>query len=93
MYVAVHHRISDPEQFWSQVQEATPNLPAHLKIHQCLPKGDGREAVCVWEGPSLEEVRGAVESVVGAYSRNEYFEAEAKEGVNLPSTMGGAETR
>jgi hypothetical protein len=87
MYVVVHHHISDPDRFWPQVQQATPDLPQDLTIHLCLPTRDGREAACVWEGPSLDEVREAVEGVVGAYSRNEYFEAEAKEGINLPTAV------
>ncbi len=90
MYAVVHHRISDPEQFWSLVQQATPNLPESLTIHHCLPKADGSEALCVWEGPSLQEVRETVESAVGEYSRNEYFEADAKEGINLPTGLVGA---
>jgi hypothetical protein len=30
--------------------------------------------ICIWEGSSLESVRDLVESVVGPYSENEYFE-------------------
>ena len=32
--------------------------------------------ICIWEGPSVDEVRDLVESVVGPYSRNEYHEVE-----------------
>jgi hypothetical protein len=90
MFVAVHHQISDPDAFWSAVKEATPNLPEGLRIHHCLPARDGREAFCVWEGESVEGVRQVVEPATGSVSRNEYFEVEAKEGVNLPSGMAGA---
>jgi len=90
MYVVVHHRISDPDAFWSGVREATPNIPEPYRIHHCLPNAEGTEAMCVWEGESLDAVREVVDGAVGAYSRNEYFAAEAKEGVNLPSGLAPA---
>ncbi len=85
MYVGAHHHISDPDTFWSTVREGTSNLPDGLAIHHCLPSPSGSEAFCLWEGSSVEEVRDFVDSAVGSVSRNEFFEAEAKEGVNLPS--------
>jgi len=32
--------------------------------------------MCIWQGESVEAVRELVESVVGEYSENEYFEME-----------------
>lgn len=89
MYIAVHHRISDPQKYWCIVRDAAGNLPSTLRLHQCLPKANGREALCVWEGSSLDEVREFVEAGVGDVSTNEYFEVEHREGVNLPSSMSG----
>lgn len=90
MYVIVKHNISDIDRYWKTVQEATPNIPDEIKLHQCLPSVDGKQAMCVWEGPSLEQVRDLVEETVGEVSNNEYFEAEAREGVNIPSAHAAA---
>jgi hypothetical protein len=45
-----------------------------LPIHAAAP--DHATGMCIWEGESVEAVRGLVESVVGEYSQNEYFELE-----------------
>lgn len=89
MFVAVHHRISDPEKYWSTVSEAAGNLPSDLELRQCLPKADGREAFCVWEGNSVEHVRDFVEAGVGEVSTNEYVEVEHGDGVHVPTSFGG----
>jgi hypothetical protein len=87
MYAVVLHHISDPDAFWSGVREATPNIPEPFRIHHCLPNQEGTEAVCEWEGESLDAVREMVDGAVGAFSRNEFFAAEAREGVKLPSAV------
>jgi len=85
MYVGAHHHISDADTFWSTVRDGAANLPDGLALHHCLPDPSGSEAFCLWEGDSVDAVRDFVDSAVGSVSRNEFFEAEAKEGVNLPS--------
>ena len=87
MYVAVHHQIDDPDTYWNIVREGAANLPAGISLHHCIPSPDGKQAMCVWEGDSLGAVKDFVESAVGSVSRNEYFEAEAREGVHLPSAV------
>ena len=37
--------------------------------------------MCIWEGESVEAVKDLVESVVGEYSENEYFEMAKGEGL------------
>jgi len=90
MYVAVHHHTNDPDTYWTTVRQGAANLPDGLALHHCLPSTDGKQALCVWEGETLDSVREFVESAVGSVSRNEYFEAEARDGVNLPSSMTAA---
>jgi hypothetical protein len=75
MYVTVIHRISDPEGFQRAEDEAIAaglpegfSLPIHAATH------DHAVGMCIWEGSSVEAVRELVESVVGPFSQNEYFE-------------------
>ena len=88
MYVAVQHRISDPESFWAKAQEITPKLPAGIQLHQCMPTKDGTRGICIWEGESVAKVRTFLEGHVSRFSDNEYFEVENKEAVVLPSGVG-----
>jgi hypothetical protein len=77
MHVGVIHRISDPEAFERAEQEALEGgLPEGfgLPVHAATP--DHTTAICIWNGPSVEAVRDLVETVVGEYSRNEYYEME-----------------
>ena len=77
MYVGVVHHISDPEGFEAAEQRALEaGLPEgiSLPIHAATP--DHTTGMCIWEGESVESVKELVESVVGEYSENEYFEVE-----------------
>ena len=74
-YVTAIHRVSDPTGFTKAEDEAVAgglpdgfSLPIHAATH------DHGVGVCIWEGPSVEAVRELVESVVGPFSQNEYFE-------------------
>jgi hypothetical protein len=75
MYVTAIHHVSDPQGFTKAEDEAIAaglpegfSLPIHAATH------DHAVAICIWEGPSVESVRELVESVVGPFSENEYFE-------------------
>ncbi len=75
MYVGVIHRISDPKGFEEAEAKALEGgLPdgVALPIHAATP--DHTTGICIWEGDSIDAVRGVVEAVVGPYSTNEYLE-------------------
>jgi peptidyl-tRNA hydrolase len=77
MHVGVIHRISDPEAFEQAEQKALEaGLPEGLGLPVHAATTDHSTAICIWEGPSVDAVRDVVESTVGAYSKNEYYEVE-----------------
>jgi hypothetical protein len=90
MFVAVQHTIYDPEKFWGKAGEIVPNLPAHLKLHQCFPNKSGSRGICIWEGESLKAVQTYLDGQVGSVSSNEYFEVENKESIALPTAIAPA---
>ena len=49
-----------------------------------LPNTDGTRAICIWEGPKLDDIKAYVEGAVGHVSKNEYFEVETKNAVGFP---------
>jgi hypothetical protein len=76
MYIVVQHHISDKQGFWGAVERAMPNLPPGLKVLQVLPSRDKATATCVWDAGSVEAVQMAVETTVGAFSTNTYYELD-----------------
>jgi len=90
MYVVVNHAISDTSKFWSLAQSVTAALPAGYKVIHTFPSPDGRKAVCVWEGPSVEAVRGFLDPATAGVARNEYFESPNKEGMAMPTLTRAA---
>jgi hypothetical protein len=77
MYVGVIHRISDPEGFEAAEQKALETgLPEGFSLPINAATPDHTTGICIWQGESVEAVKELVESVVGPYSDNEYFEVE-----------------
>ncbi len=77
MHVAVIHRITDPAGFEEAERAAlAASLPEGIDLPVHAETRDHTRAVCIWVGPSVDTVRDLVESVVGQYSDNEYFEVE-----------------
>lgn len=87
MYVLVEHFITDPQQFWSNVEYSLSALPEFLRLHQCLPTPDGTHAFCVWECERKEDVSGFIEAYVGHVSRNTYFEVTGERGIHAPTSL------
>jgi hypothetical protein len=80
MHVGVIHRISDPAAFEEAEHQAlAAGLPDGFRLPVHAESPDHRRALCVWDGPSVEAVRDLVESVVGEYSQNEYFEVQLED--------------
>jgi hypothetical protein len=77
MHVGVIHRISDPKGFQEAEEQALEaGLPEDFRLPVHAATRDHTTAICVWQGPSVDAVRDLVESVVGPYSENEYYEME-----------------
>ena len=75
MYVVAIHHIHDPAGFQKAEAEALKNEPPPgFKLPIRGATNDHSLGICIWEGPSVEEVQKLVDSVVAPYSKNEYFE-------------------
>jgi hypothetical protein len=77
MFVTVVHRIHDPEGFQAAEAKALEaGLPATVALPVHASTADHKLGICIWEGKSVDAVRELVESVVGPFSDNEYYEME-----------------
>ena len=75
MQVVAIHTIHDPEGFKKAEAEAlAQGIPSEFKLPIFGQTKDCTKGVCLWEGPSVEAVQKLVDSVVGPYSKNEYYE-------------------
>jgi hypothetical protein len=75
MFVTVLHHITDPAGFEAAEAKALEaGLPPSVALPIHAATADHRTGVCIWEGESVDAVRELVESVVGPFSDNEYFE-------------------
>ncbi len=87
MFISVHHQINDPGQFWASAQRSLPKLPEPgvQRVINVFPSTDMREATCIWEADSIEELDKYLRDKVSNWSKETYFEINAVNAVGLPS--------
>jgi hypothetical protein len=74
VFVAVIHRIHDPDGFRAAERDAlATGLPDGVALPVHGTARDHRLAVCLWEGASVTAVRDVVERAVGPFADNEYY--------------------
>ena len=77
MFVAVIHRIHDPEGFRAAEAAARrAGCPQGVARPLNAASRDRRLGICMWEGESVIAVRDVVERTVGPFADNEYYEME-----------------
>jgi hypothetical protein len=87
VYVTAIHQITDPEKFPPAVRAATSpasEFPAGIVLHSTFSNPDDTMSVCLWEAESVDAVRDLVDSAVGQFSQNEYFEVSKETALGLP---------
>jgi hypothetical protein len=79
MFVAVIHRIHDPEGFRAaEASAAAAGFRDGIVLPVRAASRDHRFGICVWEGESVIAVRDVVEATVGPFADNEYHEMEVE---------------
>ena len=86
MYVAIVHRVKDPQAMLSRGEQlADPsNAPPGLIPRQFCPSKELSAATCVWEAGSVDAVRDHVDATLGDASDNTYFEINTEYAQGLP---------
>lgn len=84
MFIAIEHEIHDAEAFQECARRVFP-LPANLDVHQFLPARDLSRAVCLYEAPSLEEVRDFLDRALAGVSTQRYFAVAEEQAIGLPA--------
>jgi hypothetical protein len=80
MYVAVVHKISDPEKFWS-----LGGFPDGISVKASYQDPTGTKAVCLFEASSVAALRDVLDGATSAVSDNDYFEVAPDKALGLPA--------
>jgi hypothetical protein len=84
MYVAVQHRIIDPQAALARTQNIVEDAPPGVRARQFYSSPDLSTATCLWEAGSVQAVSDYVDSTLGDASENTYFEVDPERALGLP---------
>ncbi len=87
MFIIVQHSISNSAEFFEAAKGGMAELPGHLALHQILPSIDASKASCLWEAPSIRDVREFLEPAVGRFSKNSYYTVDIESAAGLPPAI------
>lgn len=83
MFIAIEHEIHDPAKFQECAEQVFP-LPEELRVHHFLPAEDLSRAACLYEAPSMEQLRNYLDSALGDASTQRYFPIAEAHAIGLP---------
>ena len=85
MQVVAHHRITDPDKFFSMdADEVAGGGPPSVQGRQFFPSQDKSVAVCLWEADSIDTLRDYLDPATRGMSENTYFEVDTERAIGLP---------
>jgi hypothetical protein len=94
MQVVVQHRITDPDRFFSMnAEEVVGGGPPGVQGRQFFPSRDHTSAVCLWEAPSVDTLRGYLDPATAGASENTYFEVDREQAMGLPEPAAAGASR
>lgn len=86
MFVGIYHEIHDRDLFKEKVNQMAPP-PENLRRHQFFTATDLTRAACLWEAPSVDELRGYIDPALEPASTQTYFAVYAERAVGLPESQ------
>lgn len=83
MFIAIDHDIHDATKFQECASRVFP-LPEDFRVHQFLPANDLSRAACLYEAPSLDQLRAYLDGKLGDASTQCYFPVADEQAIGLP---------
>lgn len=83
MFIAIEHEIHDAAKFQECASQVFP-LPEGLHVHHFFPAADLSKALCLYEAPSVEEVRSYLDATLEDASTQRYFPVAESQAIGLP---------
>lgn len=85
MFFVVHHRISNPAEFWAAAQRELPNLPAGIGVSAVYANATGDEATCLWSCETQDKLEAYLEEQTGRFAQNTFMAVDATKSMGLPA--------
>ena len=89
MFILVEHTITNKDVFFGLVQKVT-EAPSGIKALQFYPSMNEDRAVCLWEGNSIDALKGFLEPLTTKSSRNIYYTVDSTKAIGLPHLASAA---
>ena len=86
MFVAIYHDIHDPDLFREKANRMSPP-PDSLQRHQFLTATDLSCATCLWEAPTVDDLRTYIEPQLEPASTQTYLQVDERHAVGLPASQ------
>lgn len=86
MYVYVQHQVHDRDLFKEKVNQMAPP-PDGLARHQFFTATDLAAAACLWEAPSIDDLRDYIDPSLEPASTQTYFQVYEERAVGLPESQ------
>jgi len=86
MFVAIYHDIHDRDLFKVKVNQMTPPSE-RLRRHQFLTATDLSCATCLWEAPTVDELRTYIDPQLEPASTQTYLQVNEERAVGLPASQ------
>jgi len=86
MFIAITHEIHDPEDFQNRAQDVFP-LPNGFHVHHFFPANDLSRAACLYEAPSVEELRNYLDGKLQPASTQRYFPVNGEHAIGMPESV------
>jgi hypothetical protein len=86
MFIVIYHEIHD-QQLWKDKVNQMASPPHSLRRHQFLTATDLTKAACLWEAPSVDELRDYIDPSLEPASTQVYFPVYEERAVGLPASQ------
>lgn len=84
MFIVVRHDITNQKEFFGAAEAVTKGVPPGIKVVQFLPSTEGNEAICLWDGTSVDAVKNYLEPKTAGLAKNTYYAVDSKAAMGLP---------
>jgi hypothetical protein len=64
---------------------STERVSGRIVLHGAFSNPDDTKSACLWAAETVDAVRNLVDSAVGQFSQNEYFEVSTETALGLPN--------
>jgi hypothetical protein len=91
MFIVITHEIHDPEDFQERAQEVFP-LPDNFHVHHFFPANDLSRAACLYEAPSVEELRKYLDGKLQPASTQRFFPVNGEHAIGMPESVETSQT-